>query len=84
MEKKAQYTLPSRGHKTKGYNYKERYIERPCPECEGEKVYREIWTTRTKYTCLKRKCRHYWYEVNPNPRQSPDMFENGIEPETQE
>lgn len=61
----AQYTTQSRGYKTKGNEYKDRYVEIKCPEsgCLGERAYKDTWKTRIKYTCLKRNCRRVWYEA---------------------
>lgn len=53
----------SRGYKTKGSTYKDRYIEKECPECGHDRAYKDEWRTRIAYTCLKRACRHKWYEV---------------------
>lgn len=52
----------SRGHKTKGNKYKDRYVDKPCPECEYERAYKDEWHTKIAYTCLRRSCRHKWYE----------------------
>jgi hypothetical protein len=56
------YNAQSRGHKTKGNTYKDRYVENTCPECQNPRAYKDEWKTRVKYTCLKRACRHQWYE----------------------
>lgn len=57
-----QYAAASRGHKTKGNSYKHRYVEKDCPECGHHKAYKDTWRTKVKYTCLKRVCRHVFYE----------------------
>jgi hypothetical protein len=59
----AQYTTQSRGYKTKGNEYKDRYVEKECPDCKNPRAYKDAWKTRVKYTCLKRNCRHVWFEV---------------------
>lgn len=55
------YINQSRGHKTKGNTYKDRYVEVECPECKHMKAYKDEWTTRIAYTCMKRSCRKKWY-----------------------
>jgi hypothetical protein len=64
MEKKqmVSYNSQSRGYKTKGASYKDRYVDKECPECSNARAYKDEWKTRTKYTCLKRHCRHQWFE----------------------
>lgn len=57
-----QYIGRSRGFKTKGNTYKDRYVEKNCPECGHGRAYKDEWKTRIAYTCLKRACRHKWYE----------------------
>jgi hypothetical protein len=64
------YINQSRGHKTKGNSYKDRYVDAKCPDCGHERAYKDTWKTRLAFTCLKRSCRHKWYEA--------------IEPATQE
>lgn len=65
MEQKApvQYSEQSRGYKTKGNTYKDRYVEKECPQCQNPRAYKDEWKTRIKYTCLRRNCRHVFYEV---------------------
>lgn len=53
----------SRGHKTKGNQYKERYVEKECPECGYERAYRDEWTQTISYKCMRRSCRHNWFEA---------------------
>lgn len=63
-EKKAkshEYINQSRGYKTKGNSYKDRYVEIECPECGHGRAYKDTWKTRIAYTCLKRSCRWKWY-----------------------
>jgi hypothetical protein len=58
------YNNQSRGHKTKGASYKERYVNDvvcPNPICGHNKAYKDTWTTRIVYTCMKRDCRTKWY-----------------------
>ena len=56
-----QFVGTSRGYKTKGNTYKDRYVEKTCPECNHPRAYKDTWRTRIAYTCLKRACRHKWY-----------------------
>lgn len=56
-----QYASRSRGYKTKGNEYKDRYVEKECPECGHKKAYKDTWRTRIAYSCMKRACRHKWY-----------------------
>lgn len=56
-----QFISTSRGYKTKGNEYKDRYVEKTCPECGHNRAYKDTWRTRIAYTCLKRACRHKWY-----------------------
>jgi hypothetical protein len=58
----SQFVGTSRGYKTKGNEYKDRYVEKVCPECKHTRAYKDTWRTRIAYTCLKRACRHKWYE----------------------
>ncbi|MEK1828866.1 hypothetical protein AAAC51_06895 [Priestia megaterium] len=70
MENKQQvvsYNAQSRGHKTKGNTYKDRYVQNACPECGNPRSYKDEWKTRIKYTCLKRACRHQWFEKREFP-----------------
>jgi len=55
------YSSQSRGYRTKGNTYKDRYVNQTCPNCSNERAYKDEWKTRIKYTCLKRACRHQWY-----------------------
>lgn len=55
------YANHSRGHKTKGNSYKDRYVEIECPVCSNMKAYKDTWRTKIAYTCLKRSCRNKWY-----------------------
>ena len=57
-----QFISTSRGYKTKGNEYKDRYVEKECPECGHNRAYKDTWRTRVAYTCLKRNCRHKWYK----------------------
>jgi hypothetical protein len=61
QKKSYDYINQSRGHKTKGNSYKDRYVETECPECGHGRAYKDTWKTRYAYTCLKRTCRHKWY-----------------------
>lgn len=63
MDKKqpVSYSTQSRGYKTKGATYKDRYVDIECPECQNKRAYKDEWKTRIKYTCLKRACRHQWF-----------------------
>lgn len=70
------YNAQSRGHKTKGNSYKDRYIEKVCPECKNARAYKDEWKTVTKFTCLKRVCRHQWYEKKDfTPQLEPIVTE---------
>ena len=51
----------SRGHKTKGNSYKDRYVQLECPECGNMSAYKDEWHTKISYKCLRRKCRHNWF-----------------------
>lgn len=53
--------MQSRGYKTKGNTYKDRYVEKECPECSYPKAYRDTWRTKFAFTCQSRQCRHKWY-----------------------
>jgi hypothetical protein len=61
MSTNYQYINQSRGYKTKGNTYKDRYVDKDCPECGHVRAYKDEWRTRNAYTCLKRACRHKWY-----------------------
>lgn len=61
-KKSYDYINQSRGHKTKGNSYKDRYVDAVCPDCKHTRAYKDTWKTRIAYTCLKRSCRHKWYE----------------------
>lgn len=77
-----QYSSRSRGYKTKGADYKDRYRDKECPECKHGRAYADEWRTRIAYTCLKRSCRHKWYEVKEvKPVQETEVVvESIIEP----
>lgn len=60
----------SRGHKTKGSSYKDRYVDKVCPECNHTRAYSDTWRTRIAYSCMKRDCRHKWYETIPTDMQN--------------
>jgi hypothetical protein len=66
------YSSASRGHKTKGASYKDRYVEKRCPECNHNKAYENIWAITIKYTCTKRDCKHQWYEKKVKKEESED------------
>ena len=67
-EKKPRYSNESRGYKTKGYSYKERYIhDKNCPECGGNSIYKDEWATQISYKCMKRSCRYNWFEPKVFP-----------------
>lgn len=69
-----QYSSRSRGYKTKGNTYKDRYVDQECPECGHSRAYKDEWRTRIAYTCLKRACRHKWYgvkEITPTEDINP-------------
>lgn len=61
-KKSPHYQMTSRGSKTKGASYKERYVDKNCPECGHVRAYRDIMKTKVSYSCLKRDCKHRWYE----------------------
>ena len=57
------YNMKSRGYKTKGYTYKDRYIDdKICPECGGTSIYKDEWSTIISYKCIRRSCRYQWFE----------------------
>lgn len=60
-KKSYDYINQSRGHKTKGNIYKDRYVDIECPECKHGRAYKDTWKTKLAYTCLKRSCRWKWY-----------------------
>lgn len=70
-----QYERRSRGHKTKGYSYKDRYVnDQMCPECGGTSVYRDEWHTTISFKCMKRSCRYNWFaqkEIVPKEEAVP-------------
>lgn len=73
-----EYINQSRGYKTKGNSYKDRYVEVICPECGHNKAYKDSWRTRDSMTCMKRSCRHKWYikkEIEPIDVQESDTEE---------
>lgn len=59
----------SRGHKTKGNTYKDRYVQGECPECGYHTIYKDEWTQTISYKCMKRSCRHQWFEKKIFPNQ---------------
>ena len=80
MSNPRQYLSPSRGYKTKGNKYKDRYVEKTCPECGHHRAYKDTWKTRIAYTCLKRSCRHKWYvrcDINGNELEEEPKTEVG-------
>lgn len=75
-KQKPLYSNESRGYKTKGYSYKDRYIkDKICPECGGNSIYKDEWRARISYKCLRRNCRYHWFEVKepviPTPETEP-------------
>lgn len=73
------YNMQSRGYKTKGYEYKDRYVyDKVCPECGGTSIYKDEWNTITSYKCIKRSCRYQWYE-NKNKEYKNETKENKFE-----
>lgn len=57
------YNMQSRGYKTRGNSYKDRYVkDKICAECGGNSIYKDEWRTTISYKCLKRSCRHKWIE----------------------
>lgn len=63
MSEENKFSIESRGYKTRGRSYKDRYIkDKICPECGGNSVYKDEWATRYSYKCMKRSCRHNWFE----------------------
>ena len=82
---KPRYSNESRGYKTKGYSYKDRYIhDKECPECGGMSVYKDEWATQISYKCMSRSCRHNWFEAKIFPKKeeasrTPDGVELIIE-----
>lgn len=73
--KSHEYINHSRGFKTKGNSYKDRYVECKCPECGHDRAYKDTWRTRIAYTCLKRSCRHKWYVAIDPTNKSPEVTE---------
>ena len=72
MSENSGYRMHSRGYKTKGYEYKDRYVDdKICPECDGISVYRDEWSTIVSYKCLRRSCRHQWFENVNEPQEDP-------------
>lgn len=73
----------SRGYKTKGYSYKDRYIhDKNCPECGGNSIYRDEWATRISYKCMKRSCRYNWFELKEFPQSEEIQSEETKKQET--
>lgn len=60
--KEPEYPNFSRGYKTRGNKYKDRYVQKQCPECGGMSAYKDEWHTMISYKCLRRDCRHNWFE----------------------
>lgn len=78
-EKRQHYPNESRGYKTKGYVYKDRYIhDKMCPECGGTSVYKDEWATRFSYKCMRRSCRHQWFEDKIFPKKDvlPEILQS--------
>lgn len=66
---KGNFSLESRGHKTRGNSYKDRYVKDVvCSECGGNSAYRNDMHTMVSYKCMKRSCRHQWY-VKPTSEE---------------
>ena len=89
-QKKPHYGGESRGYKTKGYSYKDRYVkDKPCPECGGLSAYRDEWNTQISYKCMKRSCRYNWFEPKvpskvevPKPKSIDEAAETNETSET--
>ena len=63
MSEENKFSIESRGYKTRGYKYKHRYVkDKICPECGGNSAYRDEWGNRVSFKCMKRSCRHNWFE----------------------
>lgn len=75
------YNMQSRGYKTKGNSYKDRYISyKVCPECSGTSVYMDEWNTIVSYKCLRRCCRHQWVEdKNRKEEERPEDYKTKYE-----
>ena len=59
----------TRGHKTRGCSYKERYVKDViCPECGNMSAYKDEWHTKISYKCMKRSCKHNWF-VDKFPKE---------------
>ena len=72
-QQKPVYPNESRGYKTKGYSYKDRYIkDKICPECGGNSIYKDEWTSRISYKCLRRSCRYHWFENKEIAGKAPN------------
>lgn len=71
---KAEPTYPnfSRGFKTRGNKYKDRYVHERCPECGGTSAYRDEWHTKISYKCLRRDCRHNWFVDKEFPKKNKE------------
>lgn len=66
------FSAETRGHKTRGYSYKDRYVKDvPCPECGGMSAYKDTWHTKFSYKCMKRDCKHNWF-VDRFPKKETD------------
>lgn len=63
----ANYNMQSRGYKTKGNSYEDRYVnDKVCPECGGTSIYKDEWRSTISYKCISRSCRHNWFEKKAN------------------
>lgn len=78
--KKLGYYMQSRGYKTKGHKYKDRYVDdKICPECGGNSIYRDEWNTVISYKCIRRSCRYQWFE-SKNPEKRENIADGEISP----
>lgn len=83
-EAKQHYGTESRGYKTKGYSYKDRYIhDKMCPECGGTSVYKDEWATRISYKCMRRSCRKNWFEDKVFPKKEETVPAASVQPISQ-
>ena len=70
------YLMESRGYKTRGRSYKDRYLkDKICDECGGNSVYRDDWGSTISFKCLKRSCRHNWFERKPEEELAAERLE---------
>lgn len=68
------YNMQSRGYKTKGNSYKDRYVEdKFCPECGGTSIYKDEWSSVISYKCIRRSCRYQWFEHKNKPKKETDV-----------